>query len=53
MKTIKNCEVKGLTKNGQALVESIKRMRNAGREVKRWNYLEYVTEYGKMARKVS
>lgn len=53
MKNIKNCEVKGLTKRGQALVARARQEREENKGIREWSYLGYVREYTKLLNQVS
>ena len=47
MKKINNCAVKGLTKRGMMIAEKARQSKKDGNQSREWNYLNYVTEYGK------
>lgn len=53
MKNTKNCEVKGLSKRGQALVERARQEREENKGIREWSYLGFVREYIKLLNQVS
>lgn len=50
---MKNCAVKGLTKRGMMVVEKARQSKKDCQQTQVWNYLNYVTEYGKKMGRVS
>lgn len=50
---MKNCKVKGLTKRGMMIAEKARKSKKDGNQSREWNYLNYVTEYGKKMGRVS
>lgn len=54
MKQSKNCGVKGLTKRGMVVAKRARQSKKDGNQSQsEWNFLNYVTEYGKKMGQVS